>query len=168
MDIGPKHGTNYVENGAAWFDHVRIPRRNMLMRYYQLAKDGTYTHDPKTAKLLYGAMMKVRAAIIRKTGPRLARTVTIAVRYCVVRRQFSSGKGKPETPVLDYQGVQMRLLPLVASCYALLFAGKQMMADYCQLEKELKMGQSKSLTHVHAISTGWKMVTSIIATDGME
>lgn len=30
-DIGPKFGTNAVDNGFVMFDHVRIPLNQMLM-----------------------------------------------------------------------------------------------------------------------------------------
>ena len=32
-DIGPKIGASSIGNGYAMFNHVRIPRENMLMRY---------------------------------------------------------------------------------------------------------------------------------------
>ena len=32
-DIGPKLGYGMTDNGFASFDHVRIPRRNMLMKH---------------------------------------------------------------------------------------------------------------------------------------
>ena len=35
-DIGKKMGRDGVDNGWIQFDHVRIPRRNMLMRYSQV------------------------------------------------------------------------------------------------------------------------------------
>lgn len=35
-DIGPKAGYNGVDNGYMSFDHVRIPREAMLMRFSQV------------------------------------------------------------------------------------------------------------------------------------
>jgi len=32
-DIGPKFGYNGVDNGFLSFNHVRVPRENMLMRF---------------------------------------------------------------------------------------------------------------------------------------
>lgn len=40
--------------GFLRFDHVRIPRRNMLMKHSKVDKDGTY-HPPAVAKASYGA-----------------------------------------------------------------------------------------------------------------
>ena len=35
-DIGPKFGMDSNDNGFLRFDHVRIPRENMLMKYSQV------------------------------------------------------------------------------------------------------------------------------------
>ena len=41
-DCGAKLGLNGVDNGRIWFDHVRVPRENLLDHYAQVAPDGTY------------------------------------------------------------------------------------------------------------------------------
>ena len=40
-DNGEKLGLNGVDNGRIWFDHVRVPRVEMLDRFAQVAADGT-------------------------------------------------------------------------------------------------------------------------------
>jgi len=42
-DDGLKGGLNGVDNGRLHFDHVRVPRRDLLDRYGAVAPDGTYT-----------------------------------------------------------------------------------------------------------------------------
>ena len=49
-DIGPKFATNHNDNGYLAFEHVRIPRSNMLMKHAKLARDGTYS-PPAAAKV---------------------------------------------------------------------------------------------------------------------
>jgi len=39
-DIGPKFGFSAKDNGYCIFKGVRIPRRNMLMRYVNIDKNG--------------------------------------------------------------------------------------------------------------------------------
>lgn len=39
-DIGPKYGANDKDNGYCIFTNVRIPRRNMLMRFVSVDKQG--------------------------------------------------------------------------------------------------------------------------------
>ena len=41
-DIGPKIGYNNMDNGFAKFDNVRIPRRNMAMRFAKVDEMGNY------------------------------------------------------------------------------------------------------------------------------
>eukprot|EP00986_Skeletonema_menzelii_P005041 scaffold1778_cov135-Skeletonema_menzelii.AAC.10 len=41
-DIGPKIGYNNMDNGFARFDNVRIPRRNMAMRFAMVDEEGRY------------------------------------------------------------------------------------------------------------------------------
>ena len=41
-DCGPKLGLNGVDNGRIWFDHVRVPRENLLNRYADVTSEGEY------------------------------------------------------------------------------------------------------------------------------
>jgi acyl-CoA oxidase len=42
-DVGPKIGYNNMDNGYAMFDNVRIPRRNMAMRFAYVDENGKYS-----------------------------------------------------------------------------------------------------------------------------
>ena len=42
-DDGLKGGLNGIDNGRLHFDHVRVPRANLLNRYGDVAADGTYS-----------------------------------------------------------------------------------------------------------------------------
>ena len=46
-DNGEKLGLNGVDNGRIWFDHVRVPRAEMLDRFAQVAADGSYSSSIK-------------------------------------------------------------------------------------------------------------------------
>ena len=54
---GPKAmgGYSAVDNGYARFDHVRIPREQMLSGFASVTPDGQYVHPPH-AKLSYGGV----------------------------------------------------------------------------------------------------------------
>ena len=56
----------------------------------------------------------------------------------------------PETQVLDYQTQQFKLLPLVASAYALCFAGLYMMRMHLEFQAEIYGGNLESLPEVRA------------------
>lgn len=51
--------------------------------------------------------------------------LTIAVRYSAQRQQFGPPDA-PEVSVLDYPSQQMRLMPMLATCYALDFAKRKL------------------------------------------
>ena len=62
-DIGPKIGYNNMDNGFARFDHVKIPRRNMAMRFATVDESGKYRKkntDSSASKVAYITMMQVR------------------------------------------------------------------------------------------------------------
>ena len=103
-DLGPKIGYNSKDNGWASFDQVRIPRTNMLMGLCQVAADGKLTKkgDPR---VLYSVMMGIRMLIVQSQGIIYTMPATRnAIRYCTVRRQFSTQEGsREERKVIDYQ-----------------------------------------------------------------
>jgi len=124
-DSGHKLGLNGVDNGRIWFDNVRIPGANMLARFAQVLEDGTYMSQiPSSSRRFFamiGTLVGGRISVASGGLSAAKSALTIAVRYGAKRRQFGP-KNKAEVPVLDYLSHQRRLLPLVATCYALNFA----------------------------------------------
>lgn len=168
-DIGPKMGYNGVDNGFLRFDHVRIPRDAMLMRFAQVSEDGMYSPPPpENAKASYATMVYVRATIVRDAGDFLGRAVTIATRYTAVRRQTVPTPGERELQVLDYDNVQHTLLPLCATAFALKFMGKKMMAMYNDFDAARDRGDFSSLPELHALSSGLKSLCTDLAASGIE
>ncbi|RHY24352.1 hypothetical protein DYB32_008884, partial [Aphanomyces invadans] len=51
-----------VSNSFCVLDHVRIPRRNMLMRFAKVAPDGSFSKPP-IDKLVYFTMVKIRVLV---------------------------------------------------------------------------------------------------------
>ena len=133
-DIGPKFGYNTMDNGFLLFNNVKIPHINMLARFSSVDPKTNKYMRPSSPSLVYGTLTWVRSTIVMQAGGVLARGVTIATRYCAVRRQFQDRDApewqKGENQVLNYTMVQIRLLPLLASCFALHFTGKGMMQLY--------------------------------------
>ncbi|KAF6151295.1 hypothetical protein GIB67_020617 [Kingdonia uniflora] len=65
-DIGMKFGNgayNTIDNGVLRFDHVRIPRDQMLMRVSQVTRESKYMQSDVPRQLLYGTMVYVRQTI---------------------------------------------------------------------------------------------------------
>nr|GMC72534.1 peroxisomal acyl-coenzyme A oxidase 1-like [Ipomoea batatas] len=104
-DIGTKFGNgayNTMDNGVLRFDHVRIPRDQMLMRVSQVTREGKYVQSEIPRQLLYGTMVLVRQSMVRDASSALSRAVCIATRYSAVRRQFGSRNGGQETQVARF------------------------------------------------------------------
>jgi acyl-CoA oxidase len=83
-DIGMKFGFNMKDNGYLGFDHFRIPRENMLMRYTSLNKEGEYNIESDPT-LLYTVILNGRIDILKSAPYTLSKALTIAIRYACVR-----------------------------------------------------------------------------------
>lgn len=83
-DIGAKFGFAMKDNGYLGFEHVRIPRENMLMRYANLTKEGVFSKQGNQ-KILYSIMVATRLFILYGCGWNLTMGLTIAIRYGIVR-----------------------------------------------------------------------------------
>ena len=187
-DIGPKIGYNNMDNGYATFNNVRIPRRNMAMRFASVDEYGKY-HSKKTgggsddaaSKVAYITMMQVRAYIIHTSNEALAMACTIAIRYSIVRRQGYNGddnekKKEQNAPnefqVLDYRQQQSRLLPLLAASYATYFTGKHVLSRLKDIEHCLVSGDVTItkivVADVHATTSALKSFCTTYTADGIE
>jgi len=168
-DIGPKLGFNSVDNGWMRFDHVRIPRDAMLMRFSKVTEEGKYIPPPpENQKASYATMVFVRATIVRDAGDFLGRAVTISTRYTAIRRQTIPSKGEKELQVLDYDNVQQTLVPLIAKSYAMKVMGMKMMEMYESFDGARDRGDFSALPELHALSSGLKSLCTELAAGGIE
>ncbi|KAI7989167.1 Peroxisomal acyl-coenzyme A oxidase 1 [Camellia lanceoleosa] len=170
-DIGMKFGNgayNTMDNGVLRFDHVRIPRDQMLMRVSQVTREGKYMQSDVPRQLVYGTMVYVRQTIVADASCALSRAVCIATRYSAVRRQFGSQNGGPESQVIDYKTQQNRLFPLLASAYAFRFVGEWLKWLYTDVTQRLQANDFSTLPEAHACTAGLKSVTTTATADGIE
>lgn len=176
-DIGPKFGYNTMDNGFLLFNKVKVPHVSMLARFSSVDPETSKYRPPQNAALVYGTMTYVRSNIVLQSGSVLARGVTIAVRYCAIRRQFKdrdSTSQEGENQVLDYTMVQYRLLPLLATTYALHFTGQAMLKIYNENQKRLAGGKAavakagQAIADLHATSCALKAFSSTAAAEGLE
>ncbi|KAF5180433.1 Acyl-coenzyme a oxidase, partial [Thalictrum thalictroides] len=162
-DIGMKFGSgayNTMDNGVLHFDHIRIPREQMLMRVSQVTREGKFKQSDVPRQLLYGTMVYVRQTIVADASIALSRAVCIATRYSCVRRQFGSQDGGPEMQVIDYKTQQSRLFPLLATAYAYRFVGEWLNWLYTDVTQRLQANDFSTLPEAHACTAGLKSLTT--------
>ncbi len=133
-DDGLKGGLNGIDNGRLHFDHVRVPRTNLLNRYGDVAPDGTYTSDISSPGrrffTMLGTLVQGRVSLDGAASWASALGLDIAITYANQRRQFDSGSGTPEVVLLDYGKHQRRLLPRLATTYAQIFAHDEFLQKF--------------------------------------
>lgn len=132
-DDGLKGGLNGIDNGRLSFDHVRIPRTNLLNRYGDVAADGTYSSEISSPGrrffTMLGTLVQGRVSLDGAASWASALGLHIAITYATQRRQFDGADGS-ETVLLDYGKHQRRLLPRLAATYAHIFAHDEFLQKF--------------------------------------
>lgn len=132
-----KGGLPGVDNGRIMFDHVRIPRENLLNKYADVEPDGTYTSPIENPNrrffTMLGTLIRGRVTVGGAAAAAARVALDIAIRYSLERKQFKSPDGG-EVVILDYLVHQRRLLPLVARSYALQFAQNELVSKIHDLQ----------------------------------
>jgi acyl-CoA oxidase len=132
-DCGHKAGLNGVDNGRLAFHQVRVPRQALLDRYGQVAPDGTYASPIESESrrffTMLGTLVQGRVSVSGAAVSATKVALTIAVRYGLARRQFHAPGSDQEVLILDFVQHQRRLLPALATTYALHFAQEELVAQ---------------------------------------
>ncbi len=76
--------------------------------------------------------------------------MTITVRYGAQRQQFGPAEGR-EVAVLDYTSQQLKLMPMLATCYALHFTAAFLVEQYTQAKRTK---EEELVADVHSLSAG--------------
>jgi acyl-CoA oxidase len=160
-DCGPKMGLGGVDNGRLWFDRVRVPRSAMLDRFARVTGAGKYESEIASPSrrffTMLGTLVAGRVSIAGAAVSVAKVGLAVAIRYAAVRRQFGPPEA-PETTILDYPAHQSRLLPALATTYALHFAVQALQARYTRggddgREVEALAAGLKAYASWHATST---------------
>ncbi|UPL02885.1 hypothetical protein LCI18_013819 [Fusarium solani-melongenae] len=171
-DIGPKYGYASMDNAYMLLDNIRVPHDQLLSRYSSVDSETGAYHAPENRAVVYGSLTHARKRIVMAARMILARSTTVAIRYCAVRRQFmEKGKGSesPENAVLDYPTVQIRLFPLLATAFALHYSGKKMGEIYDRTRSDIEnKGDLSALADLHSLSSGLKSLSTELAAGGIE
>jgi acyl-CoA oxidase len=168
-DCGRKAGLNGVDNGRIWFDGVRVTREALLDRFGQVAEDGTYSSPIESPSrrffTMLGTLVRGRISIAGAVGSATQTALTLAVRYAEERRQFTRPGRSEEVVLLDYATHQRRLLPALATTYALHLAQEELVRtlddqaaaevldEVAQRELETRAAGLKAVATWHATAT---------------
>ncbi len=137
-DCQYKGGLPGVDNGRILFDHVRVPRENLLNKYADVAPDGTYSSPIENPNrrffTMLGTLIRGRVTVGGSAAAAARVALDIAVRYALQRRQFSAPDDEGEVLIMDYLVHQRRLFPLIARSYALEFAQNELVAKLHDLQ----------------------------------
>jgi acyl-CoA oxidase len=129
-DCEYKGGLPGVDNGRIAFDHVRVPRVNLLNKYGDVAPDGTYSspidNPNRRFFTMLGTLVRGRITVGGSAGAAARVALDITTRYALQRRQFSAPGEDTEVLIMDYLVHQRRLFPLIARSYALQFAQNEL------------------------------------------
>jgi len=169
-DLGPKIGYQFKDNGWCSFDHVRIPRTDMLMGLCEVSKEGEISlkGDPRT---LYTVMMCIRMMIVREMpNVFMVAAVRIATRYCCVRRQFKTEQGSAdERKVIDYQTTSHTIAKLLSRCMTMSVVGQWTCQEYDRMLNEvLHQRIFTRMDPCHHILSGFKALFSAQALNDIE
>lgn len=162
-DCGYKGGLAGVDNGRIVFDHVRIPRENLLNRYADVAGDGTYSspieNENRRFFTMLGTLIRGRVSVAATAGAAGRKAVTIATRYALVRRQFEQPDSDDEIVIMDYLAHQRKLLPLIAKSYALAFAQNEIIEELHELQSAEDLDEDRQ-RQLEGAAAGLKAMTT--------
>jgi acyl-CoA oxidase len=168
QDDGPKAGLNGVDNGRLTFDHVRVPRTNLLDRFGTIDAEGAYRspidNPVRRFFTMLGTLVVGRASVAGAAISATQVALAIAVRYGDRRRQFAVGEG-PDIPLLDYQVHQQVLLPRLATTYALHLAQEDLVD---RLVKAVEQDDEVARREVESLAAGIKVVATWHAVDTIQ
>jgi hypothetical protein len=127
--------------------------------------------------MAYGALISGRVGMVTDSAVIAKKGLTIAIRYGIVRRQFSAGSDDIETQILDYPIHQRRLMPLMAQAIAIGFASMTLQKKYEDvMESRSHLGPSQldpanhaaEIKELHVMAAGLKAFSTWACLDMLE
>ncbi|XP_070508448.1 peroxisomal acyl-coenzyme A oxidase 3-like [Chironomus tepperi] len=171
-DMGEKVSLNGLDNGFMLFSNYKIPKDYLLSKTGDVDDAGNFITQYKDPKKRMGtsfaALSGGRVEFCEVATSYGVMAVTIAVRYSASRKQFGPENSNIEYPVLEYQSQQYRVIPHLATVYALKFFSNWISSAYFDMLKTSFAGQkvsSETGMEIHAISSSGKPVCGWMARD---
>jgi acyl-CoA oxidase len=163
-DLGEKIGLNGIDNGFVIFNDYKIPKDYLLSKTGDVSDSGEFVSQIKDPKKRMGkslgALSGGRVNICEIASTYGVKAVTIAVRYAASRKQFGPEDSNIEYPVIEYQAQQYRMLPHLASAYAVQFFATFIGKVYGDMTMQMLTGEDTADKGIelHALSSAAKPV----------
>lgn len=87
--------------------------------------------------------------------------ITIATRYSASRKQFGASAASEELPIIEYQAQQYRIIPHLATVYAVSLFSTWIGREYATMTRKMLMGDKVSAEagmEMHALSSAAKPI----------
>ncbi len=168
-DVGIKLGLNAVDNGRVWFDNYHIPIDALLDRYAQVDSLGQYKTSIKSNNFRFakhiGALLQARIGVGCGSVVTSKLSLFIALRYAYKRKQFGP-PGGDEVPLITYRIHQRRLIPLMATSFAITFFNNLCKREYARVS--VAEDDEESLKQVHLLASATKAYCSWTALEHIQ
>ncbi|XP_012527960.2 peroxisomal acyl-coenzyme A oxidase 3 isoform X2 [Monomorium pharaonis] len=175
-DMGEKIALNGIDNGFLMFNNYSVPRSCLLNRTADVSEDGKYILAIRDERKRYGSSLGAlsggRVFITGVCAQYMSIALTIAIRYCAVRRQFGPTEDN-ELPVIEYQTQQWRIIPHLAETYAVKIFSMALYKGLYDLNMNRIVDANNDLTEdlgmeIHALSSATKALCAWIARDAIQ
>ncbi|WP_066979076.1 acyl-CoA dehydrogenase [Streptomyces sp. NRRL F-4489] len=160
----PEKPVQGLDNGVTWFDHVRVPRRNLLLgEMGGFTEDGAFRPAPgNQRKRFLRAMSRIQPGRLCVSSSAVGAgraSVYIALRYAAQR--LTNAPGRPDTPILAYRSHQAALFPALAKVYAMTFLLNHAKREFLASPDAITADLNNLISLTKALST-WEM-TEVVA-----
>ncbi|XP_039308021.1 peroxisomal acyl-coenzyme A oxidase 3 isoform X1 [Solenopsis invicta] len=175
-DMGEKIGLNGIDNGFLIFNNYSVPRSCLLNRNADVSEDGKYVPTIKDERKRYGSSLGAlsggRVIITGICAHLMSLALTIATRYCAVRKQFGPTEDN-ELPVIEYQTQQWRIIPHLAETYAVKIFSSALHGSLYDLHIQRLSNNDEELSadlgmEIHALSAAAKPLCAWIGRDAIQ
>lgn len=155
----PEKPVQGLDNGVTWFEHVRVPRRNLLAGDLgQFAADGTFhaaAGNPR--KRFLRAMTRIQPGRLCVASAAVGAgraSVYIALRYAAQR--LTNAPGRNDMPVIRYRSHQLALFTALAKVYAMTFLLNRAKREYLEQGETMTAELNALIAITKALAT-WEM-----------
>ncbi|MDX3457435.1 acyl-CoA dehydrogenase [Streptomyces sp. ME02-8801-2C] len=159
----PEKPVQGLDNGLTWFDHVRVPRRNLLLGDRgEFTPEGAFKPGAgNQRKRFLKAMSRIQPGRLCVSSAAVGAgraSVYIALRYAA--RRLTNAPGRNDMPVIEYRSHQLSLFTQLAKVYAMTFLLNHAKRAYLREAGEISAELGVLIALTKALTT-WEMTETV-------